>query len=169
VATAEPGTRRTVNRELLGIYLNDHLAGSTGALELARRSMQANRGNEFGVFLERLRTEILEDRRVVEDLMDRLGIPRRAYKRAGAWLGEKVGRLKPNGSVRGYSPLSRVVELESLTLGVTGKLSLWQILSELPSEGPLAELDLGRYEERAREQLAGLEHHRRMAARIAFA
>ena len=46
-------------------------------------------------------------------------------KSAGAWTAEKFGRLKPNGQLTGYSPLSRLVELEGLKLGITGKLGLW--------------------------------------------
>jgi hypothetical protein len=41
--------------------------------------------------------------------------------------------LKPNGQLRGYSPLSRVVEFELLLLGITGKLRLWHLLDELVS------------------------------------
>jgi hypothetical protein len=41
---------------------------------------------------------------------------------------EAAGRLKPNGRLVGYSPLSRVIELEALTIGITGKLELWQSL-----------------------------------------
>ena len=50
-------------------------------------------------------------------------------KPAVAWIAEKAGRLKLNGQIRGYSPLSRLVELEGLEVGVTGKRSLWQALS----------------------------------------
>lgn len=37
-------------------------------------------------------------------------------------VAEKLGRLKPNGQLHGYSPLSRVIELEGLYLGISGKL-----------------------------------------------
>jgi hypothetical protein len=63
--------------------------------------------------------------------MDELGIPRSRFKPALGWLGEKLGRLKPNGHLRSYSPLSRIVELEFLVLGITGKSRLWALLSEL--------------------------------------
>ena len=42
-----------LDRKLLGIYLNDHLAGSTVGLELSRRAREANKGNEYGDVLER--------------------------------------------------------------------------------------------------------------------
>jgi hypothetical protein len=42
-----------LNRKLLGIYLNDHLAGATIGLELSRRARGSNEGNEYGEVLER--------------------------------------------------------------------------------------------------------------------
>jgi hypothetical protein len=117
--------------ELLGIYLNDHLAGSTGGVETARRSRGANEGTEFGPPLAALCEEIESDRDTLVTVMEELGVSRSRWKPAVGWAGEKLGRLKPNGQLRGYSPLSRVVELEVLLLGITGKLRLWALLDEL--------------------------------------
>jgi hypothetical protein len=163
-----PQTKPRVNKKLLGIYLNDHLAGSTVGIELAKRSHSANRGTEVGRFLEWLIGEIEEDRRVLEQLMDRLDIGRDPVKRAVGWTTEKLGRLKLNGSLFSYSPLSRLVELETLTLGVTGKYLLWQAL-ERAGLGPVFEgVDLPRMSKRAQEQLSQLEDYRGEAAREAL-
>jgi hypothetical protein len=51
-----------MNRQLLGIYLNDHLAGAMGGIELARRALRNNRGTPLAADLERLVREIDEDR-----------------------------------------------------------------------------------------------------------
>src|SRR5947208_8721296 len=107
-----------VDLRMLGIYLNDHRAGATAGLEIARRSLGSNRGNAYGDFLERLAVEIEEDLHTLEDLMDTLGIGRDRPKSTAAWLGEKAGRLKLNGRLLSYSPMSRVVEIEVLCLGV---------------------------------------------------
>ena len=56
--------------------------------------------------------------------MGHLGARKRRWRMAGALLGERLARLKPNGKVFRYSPLSRVLELEGLIMGVTGKLQL---------------------------------------------
>lgn len=59
-------------------------------------------------------------------------------KPLGAKLAERLGRLKLNGRLRGYSPLSRVLELEGLAAAVGAKLQLWNALEEsleLPSDG----------------------------------
>jgi hypothetical protein len=73
---------------LLGIYLNDHLAGATGGLELARRVARSHRGPGAGAAVQRLAAEVAQDRAVLEDIMDALGIPVRAYKVCAAWIGE---------------------------------------------------------------------------------
>jgi hypothetical protein len=124
----------------LGIFLNDHLAGSTAGVETARRARGANDGTEFGAPLAAICTEIEEDRATLERIMDELGVGRSPYKPALAWLGEKAGRLKPNGHLRTYSPLSRVIELEVLLLGITGKLRLWVLLAELLTDETTADL-----------------------------
>ncbi len=158
-----------MNRKLLGIYLNDHLAGSTVGLELARRSLGSNHGTEFEAFLEGLRGEIEDDRNTLKELMARLGVRPDQLKQGAAWLTEKAGRLKLNGSLTEYSPLSRVVELEALTTGVNGKLSLWQVLSEVQDEPILTSFDFQPLIDRALAQVSGLEQQRRAAAQLAFA
>jgi len=158
-----------VNPKLLAIYLNDHLAGSTLGLELVRRALGSNGGTELGKFLEQLRDDLEYDRNTLKDLMGRLDISPDQLKVAGSWLMEKAGRLKLNGSLTGYSPLSRLVELEALTTGVGGKLSLWQVLSQIQDEPVLVDFDHQRFIERAQAQLDGLEQQRRAAAQIAFA
>jgi hypothetical protein len=152
---------------LLGIYLNDHLAGAVVGLELAKRAETSNRGNDFGRFLGRLVEEIEEDRRTLERVTDRLGVRRSRVKPALALVLERLGRLKLNGRVTAYSPLSRVVELEGLMLGVTGKLGLWRALERL-GDPRLTEFDLHALAERAKRQQSELEAHRLRAAEIAL-
>jgi len=158
-----------LNKKFLSTYLNDHLAGSTLGSELAKRALGSNRDNEFGSFLEWLHEEIEEDRETLRDLMRRLEIGEDQIKRIVAFLGEKAGRLKLNGSLLGYSPVSRLVELEGLSLGVEGKLALWRNLGELPQEGGLEGFDFEHLADRAREQREALEEYRLKASRIAFA
>jgi hypothetical protein len=90
--------------DLLGIYLNDHLAGATGGLELARRVARSHRGPGAGAAVQRLAAEVAQDRAVLEDIMDALGIPVRGYKVYAAWIGEKATRLKLNGHLLARSP-----------------------------------------------------------------
>lgn len=149
----------------LRIYLNDHLAGSVAGIELARRALAANEGNEYGRLLDRVLAEIEEDQAALRDVMARLEVPAARPKLAAAWAMEKVGRLKLNGQLRGYSPLSRLLELEGLVVGVRGKLALWRSLAQLAAVEPrLAPVDLATLVARANAQLEELEAHRLRAA-----
>jgi hypothetical protein len=154
-----------MNRKLLGIYLNDHLAGSTAGVELARRARGSNEGTEYGEVLERIAQEIDEDRKTLQELMSRLEIKRDHPKVAAGWIAEKLGRLKPNGQLTGYSPLSRLVELEGLALGITGKLSLWEALTEVADEDTrLDRAELAQLAQRAERQRADVWRMRQRAA-----
>jgi hypothetical protein len=156
-----------ISTDYIEIYLNDHLAGATGGVELARRARKSNAGErEFGPPLDRLCKEIEADRTTLEGLVDGLGISRDRIKPVGAWVGEKVGRLKPNGQLRGYSPLSRVLELEALAMGITGKKGLWEALRDRGVDAPPG-IDFGQLAIRAEEQRATVEGlHSLAAARL---
>src|SRR6188474_1149252 len=93
-----------------GIYLNDHLAGSSFGLELAERIAKQNEGNDYGKAVEALSGEIAEDRDKLEQLMKALGVRRKIARQVLTWASEKAARLKPNGKLVGYSPLSRYME-----------------------------------------------------------
>lgn len=151
--------------DLLAIYLQDHLAGSTAGLELVRRARGSNEGTTYGDFLTQLESEIAEDRETLRELMRRLAVGEDRVKVAAAWTAEKAGRLKLNGRLRGYSPLSRLVELEGLSAGVTGKLSGWRALRGLAERDErLDPVELDRLIARAERQLTSLAEHQRAAA-----
>jgi|SRR5215212_508563 len=115
--------------ELLRIYLQDHLAACAGAVELAQRAYGSNRGSEFGPGLAAVREQLSDDRAALLDVLRRLGFERDRIKEGAAWAAEKAGRLKLNGRLRGYSPLSRVVELEGLALLLLGQRQMWDALA----------------------------------------
>jgi len=150
-----------------GIYLNDHLAGSSFGLELAERIAKQNEGNDYGKAVEALSGEIAEDRDKLEQLMKALGVRRKIARQVLTWASEKAARLKPNGKLVGYSPLSRYMELEMLSLGVAGKLSLWEALIE--AAGPEVEgIDVEALAARARDQRKRLEALRLQASPEVF-
>jgi hypothetical protein len=159
-----------MDHKLLGIYLNDHLAGATAGVELAKRAAGSNEGTPYGDQLGRLAGEIDEDRDQLKEIMARLEIGHDRAKVVAGWTTEKLGRLKPNGRLLSYSPLSRLVELEGLALGITGKLGLWRALSRLTAEEPrLDAAQLDRLAARAEGQRDGVEELRLRAAAEAFA
>jgi hypothetical protein len=158
-----------MDRKLLRIYLQDHLAGSTGGAELARRARGANEGTSYGEPLAKLADDIEADRRSLESIMDDLGFGADRAKNLAFWAAEKAGRLKLNGQLTGYSPLSRQIELEGLIAGVNTKLSMWRTLRDVADS--VQELDAARLDrlvERAEQQLETLHELRSRAGREAF-
>jgi hypothetical protein len=70
----------------------------------------------------------------------------------------------------GSPHLTRLLQAESLSLGVEGKLCLWRALIEVaPSYPELAAVDLRKLADRALDQRRRLEVVRLAAARRAFA
>jgi len=158
-----------VDEKLLRIFMQDHLAAATAGLELARRTRGANQRTAYADDLERIAEEIADDRQALEELMADLGFGSDRVKNIGAWTGEKLGRLKLNGRLTGYSPLSRVIELEGLVAGISLKLSLWGILLEVSEqEGRLDRDRLRRLITRGEEQRQTVAALRARAARDAF-
>ena len=163
----DPYARHVFSNRYLAIYLQDHLGGATGGLELARRAAGSNEGTPLGDFLERLATEIAEDREALREIMAALDVGEDRVKTSLGWTFEKFGRLKPNGQMTGYSPLSRLVELEGLHVGISGKLSAWQSLRATFGE-EVAGRSLDGLMARAQRQIEELADHRLEAARVAF-
>jgi hypothetical protein len=96
-------TASAMAQELLGIYLNDHLAGATSGTELARRVASFGQEVADGELQRRLADDIGSDRQDLLAIMAALQIPVRWYKE----------------------------ELELLRLGVEGKAAGWRTLREL--------------------------------------
>ena len=156
-------------QDLLGIYLNDHLAGATTGTERARHLATACRGSQVGAAMDPIATEIAEDRRTLVDLMRRLDVPVRRYKVYAGRIAERAGRLKSNGRVVRRSPLSTQLELELLCAGVEGKACAWRTLRQLAEHDE--RLDRRRLDnllERAQGQLHTLEELRGRKARETF-
>lgn len=153
---------------LLGIYLNDHLAGATGGMELAKRL--AGTDDEWsGGRLRSVADEVAEDRAALVKIMETLRIPVRQYKVVAGWAGEKVARLKLNGRLLSRSPLSRLIELEAMRLGVEGKAAAWRaLLTRADHDDRLDVSQLRRLLERARRQSETLEELRVRAAAEAW-
>ncbi|POX44161.1 hypothetical protein C3488_33805 [Streptomyces sp. Ru72] len=158
------GTRnagRGARTDLLGIYLNDHLAGSTVGSRRIHYMVRALGDSPLAEALRPIAGEIAQDRASLLDIMSRLGVPARRYKILAAETAERAGRLKPNGRLVRRSPLTSVVELEFLQLGVEGKAAGWRMLRRLAeSDGRLDRQQLDELIERARRQLRTLEELR---------
>ena len=157
-----------MSRDALQTYLNDHLAGSVMAIELAERTIRENEGGPVAARLSPLVEQIREDQTVLKGVIERLGTGESSLKKAGAWLAEKAGRVKLGGTDE-PGELSRLEVLEMLTTGVHGKRALWRALRVVAVRyEELRGLDLDLLERRAVEQHDELEAMRLEAAKAAL-
>lgn len=156
-----------MSTKALATYLNDHLAGSVAAIELVERVSQAHEGTPLGRFFRALGEDIKADQETLRDILKRSGGSESRVKQAGAWLTEKASRLKLGGTDE--TPLARLEALESLSLGILGKLALWRVLREVaPKHRELVGVDFARLEQRAAAQHDRVEARRLEAAREAL-
>ncbi|MGW6781568.1 MULTISPECIES: hypothetical protein [unclassified Streptomyces] len=153
----------------LAIYLNDHLTGAGGGVELLRRAAAAHQGGVLGTSLRSLGEQAAQDRQSLLTLMADLDVPVMRTRAALGRIAEKMGRLKLNGRVLSRSPLSDVLELEAIRLAVEAKAACWRSLRSLARTDP--RIDVARIEEligRAEQQIRALEALRSACASQLF-
>jgi hypothetical protein len=158
------------SKELLGTYLNDHLAGAAAGVELADKLGATYEGTPFGTAVAAVAEDIKVDRDTLQGLVERLGIGRSPVKQAAGWVFEKTTRLRFNRRLTGSDDLTRLLETETLSLGIEGKAALWQALKDIDGlDAELGRADFDRLIFRARQQREALEPYRLEAAAEAFA
>ncbi len=111
----------------LATYLHDHLAGSNLAIELLKNLHDQHATEPLGQFAAAELTEIEKERQILEQITDRVGSQPSALKEATAWVTEKASRFKfRHVSSRDFGMFEA---LETLSLGVMGRVALWRALS----------------------------------------
>ena len=151
--------------KLLGIYLDDHWAAAGAGTALANRVARENEGTQWHADLRRIADEIEQDQATLRELRAALANDGFSLKRRLAQAAERVGRLKLNGSLIGYTPLARVLELEGLIAGVKARQQLWRSLRHTDAA---RRVDLDRLESIAQSQVERLEAIHQQAAALAF-
>jgi hypothetical protein len=155
--------------DALETYLNDHLAGAAAAVDLVGRIRSANQGTPLDAFLDGLGREIEADRETLQQVMERLSVPRSTPKQVAGKVTETLSRLRMSPRVTGSAGVTRLMELETLSLGIEGKAALWRSLSQVaPARPELGGFDLAELAGRAVSQRAGLEPYRLEAAGAAL-
>ena len=155
--------------EDLSSYLNDHLAGSVGALELLDRLIETYAGKPLERFFRDLRGEIEADQETLKELIAALGEKESAVRKAGAWIVEKLSRAKIQLSETQEGEMGLFLALEGLALGIQGKRALWRALATAAEKAPrLGGQDYTTLESRAVEQYDRVEAKRLDVARTVF-
>lgn len=155
-----------INCDALTDYLNDHLSGADAGVALARRiSDQAGGG------LTDLVSDIETDRKVLARLVEEVGDRRHSVKEVMGAVTERLSRLVLNPSLVGSAELVRLMEMEMLSMGIQGKVDLWETLARLAdqdADGVLAGYDFASLTDRAHDQQARLSAHRTSQAEATF-
>ncbi|HEU4544871.1 MAG TPA: hypothetical protein VFR88_01125 [Microlunatus sp.] len=150
----------------LRIYLQNHEAAARAGVDLCRRAAHNQREQAHGPVLADLCGQIVDDRRRLLAIMTSLQVPPNPLLGVVLQVGERVGRLKPNGRVLRRAPLSDLIEIEALIDAVSAKRAGWHGLAaaspRVPVTSQVAELIT-----RADDQLASLRPlHATLAARV---
>jgi hypothetical protein len=162
--TAETVAERPSATTYIRIYINDHRGGASGGIELARRCERRNRGSALGDEMKSIVEDVRVDAASLDRIGDHLQVAPNRWKQAAAVVAERAGRLKLNGELRRYSPLSRLLELEMMLSAIDAKRSLWRALMAGGVTMP-PRIDLQELEHRASDQRSRLEPHHEAAAR----
>ena len=157
-----------MNRDQLGTYLNDHLAGSEAGLQLIARLAEGYPNTEFAQGMTALHAEITQDQQALQRLLEQVAGGGSTIKQVAGWVAEKLTRLKLGLTTA--EPLALFEALEALSLGILGKRALWRALSVIAADTlNVSDVNLADLERRALDQWERVEAWRLSAAERAFA
>ncbi len=139
----------------LEIYLQNHEAAARAGVDLCRRAAFNQRRQGHGPDLKRLRRDIDEDRSRLRTIMTAVGVQANPLLGVALQVGERIGRLKPNGRVLRRAPLSDLIEIEGLVDAVSAKRTGWYALAATPLPADQAD-QVAQLIQRADDQLERL-------------
>ena len=152
----------------LAIYLRNHEAGAMAGRDLFRRTAANQHDRPYAAELAELAAEVEEDFQALHEIMRAARVTPDLVLGLAMRLGERVGRLKPNGHLLRRAPLSDLIEVEALVVAVRGKAAGWQALSTVPEPEWAEVADTQVLYERALDQAERLNEIHRTAARRLF-
>jgi hypothetical protein len=156
-----------IDHDAIGVYLNDHLAGSVAALEIMERVCGAQANSHLATELAELKQAVESDQEILRELIAAYGKSESTLAKTLGWMGEKVSRAKNSLNRGDEDDLMLFEALEILALGFHGRLALWNLLATL--QGDLQDgHDFPVLAIRVREQIGRLERFRLHAGRIAL-
>ena len=149
-------------------YLNDHMAGATAGTNLAKMAAEEHRSDEHGPFFGEIAYEIAADHETLQQLLAALAVTSSATKTALAEIGSKM--MAPKFISGDDDQLNAFVTLETLSIGVEGKVCMWKALKTVEDAYPtLAQFDIDELLARAGSQRERIEEERQKVAQRALA
>lgn len=161
-------TAAAISTATLSSYLADHKAGAGAGIQMAEELAETIPGNEF---FDSLVKDIKSDQDTLVRLMKSVGASESTLKEAGMLAVERVSSAMSGvGASTGHSEeLGTLRTAELLSMGIMGKLCLWQAMDELSdADERLGGFNFKRLMEGAESQIAGLAEQRLKLARKAF-
>jgi hypothetical protein len=113
----------------LHVYLRNHEAAASAGYDLIRRAASSQRSRPYGDTLTELAAEDRRDLDALRQLMAQLGVRPDRILGTAARLGERAGRLKPNGHLVRRAPVSDLVEVEGILDVLQLKAAGWRALA----------------------------------------
>ena len=112
-------------------YLNDHIAGSAGAIGLIQKLATSAEDPEEERFFRQLEQKVEKDRGLLKELIARLGQSSSSVLETAGSVTGAASRIKLMWEGMEPGQLGRFEAMEVLTLGIQGKHLLWLVLAEL--------------------------------------
>lgn len=165
---AAASTAPEVDRNLLGVYLGDHLTGSTAGVSRLQDMAERFADEPFGAEIAVVADQVAAERATLEAVIEALELDKHPVRQALAWVGERVGSLKPNGQLIGESPMTPVLELELTRGAVMAKGAGWEVLSAYAPRLGLPREVFDTLAQQSRDQVATLARAHTAAAATAF-
>jgi hypothetical protein len=154
----------------LATYLNHHLAGSVGGIDLVETLAKAAvRANDLGraTWLDELRGDLVSAQRELRAVMERVHAREAVLQQAGGWLAERITRTKlAVTAATDGGPLASLEALEALGLGLQGQAALWRALDVVlpPGDPRRGDTTFAALEARAHTRFAEVDRARLTAA-----
>jgi hypothetical protein len=149
-----------MTKDPLHVYLNDHLAGATAGVDLVKTATE-NHDGALGEFFQELADGISADFNTLTSLVDQMNAHASGAKEAFAKIGSEVSESKFSGESVDDPEFGTFLTLETLSIGVEGKLCMWKALKVVEGEyTELASFDIDTLIERAQSQRDRIEGKR---------
>jgi hypothetical protein len=150
------------------VYLNDHLAGATAGVDLAKQASERHDG-ELREFFAQLADEVSADYNTLTSLMDQMDAHASGAKEVLAKAGSEISDTKFSGESTDDPEFGTFITLETLSIGVEGKLCMWKALKVVADDYPeLSSADIDTLIERAQSQRDKIEGKRLEVASTAL-
>jgi hypothetical protein len=150
------------------VYLNDHLAGATAGVDLVKQATERHDG-ALGEFFAQLADEISADHNRLTSLMDQMDAHHSGAKEVLAKAGSEISDAKFSGESMDDPEFGTFLTLETLSIGVEGKLCMWKALKVVEDQyAELKSADVDTLIERAQSQRDKIEGKRLEVASTAL-